>query len=242
MLTRFLLGFTEDGDPLPLDNADPDHTYLSDAEWQSKNTKEAFRSRKEANRDSYLWDTLVERQARMVERQGFAFSTYSSVKETERVVRCMALETRRRRRLLGRAWMDACLIEEPSLPANIRTVPPDDNNSLTYVFVTVKQPDDNSIELYRERRRTFLTCMVLASLIDFPESKAFIGLASELGQEPASYDLFYFNVAEDANPDTIWTDAKRYWDLKKQAFREPQLTMTDVRDIPERVETGDVNV
>ena len=58
MLTRYLLSFTDDGDPRPLDSANPGYTRLSNAEWQAESTKAAFRARKEANRDSYLWDRL----------------------------------------------------------------------------------------------------------------------------------------------------------------------------------------
>lgn len=52
VLTRYLLSFTDDGDPLPLDGTNPSQTHLSNAEWQSESTKAAFRARREANRDS----------------------------------------------------------------------------------------------------------------------------------------------------------------------------------------------
>jgi hypothetical protein len=232
MLTRYLLSFTEDGDPLPLDSANPGYTHLGNAEWQSESTKAAFTARKEANQDSYLWDALVERQAQMVERQSFKFSTYNSVQEAELVVRHMALETRLNRRLLGRAWKEAFLIGAPDQAANIRTVPHSDRDATTYVFFTVKQPDWVTYDQYRQRRRDLLKNMVLASLIDVPTSKVIIGIASELGQLPDSYDLLHFNVAEDANQDSIQDDAKACWDVKKQSFGGPRLTVFDERDIP----------
>lgn len=131
MLTRYLLSFTHDGDPLPLDSANPGYTHLSNAEWRSESTKAAFRARKEANRDSYLWDLLVDRQAEMVERQSFEFTNYSGVQDAERVVRHLALETRLNRRLLGRGWKEACLIAAPGQVANIRTVPHSDRDATT---------------------------------------------------------------------------------------------------------------
>ncbi len=232
MLTRYLLSFTDVGDPLPLDSAYPSHTHLSNAEWQSESTKATFRARKEANRDSYLWDLLVDRQAEMIERQSFEFSTYSCVRDAERVVRHLALETRLNRRLLGRAWKEACLIAAPGQAANIRTVPHGDNDATTYVFFTLMKPDGVTNDEYRQRRRDLLQNMVLASLIDVPTSKVTIGIASELGQLPDSYDLLHFNVAEDANQDSIQADAKACWDLKKQFFGCPRLTVVDERDIP----------
>ncbi len=113
LLTRYLLSFTKDGDSLPLDGANPGFTRLGDGERQAESTNAALRARKEANRDSYLWDFLVERQAENIERQSFDFSTYSSVQDVERAVRYMALEPRLHRRVLGRGWMKACLNAEP---------------------------------------------------------------------------------------------------------------------------------
>lgn len=232
MLTRYLLSFTKDGEPLPLDSANPGFTRLTNGEWQAESTKAALRARKEANRDSYLWDFLVDRQAEMIERQSFEFTTYTSVQDAERGVRHMALETRLRRRLLGRRWMEACLSAEPGQAANLRTVPHGDNDATTYVFFTLKQPDGMADEQYRKRRPDLLQNMVLASLIDVPTSKVIIGIASELGQEPDSYDLLHFNIAEDANQDTIQADAKAAWGLKRQMFRDPRRTVSDERDIP----------
>lgn len=232
MLTRYLLSFTDKGDPLPLDSANPSNTRLSNAEWQAESTKAAFTARKEANRDSYTWDRLVDRQADMVERQSFEFSTFSSVQDAERVVRYLALETRLNRRLLGRAWKKAWLIAAPGQDVNNRTVPHSDKDATTYAFVTLKQPEGLALDLYRDARRECLAKMALASLIDFPTSKVIIGIASELGQPPASYDLLHFNVAEDANPETIQADAEECWDFKKQIFGNPNQTVVDERDIP----------
>lgn len=232
MLTRYLLSFTDEGDPLPLDSANPGPSHLSNAEWQSESTKAAFRTRREANHDSYLWDFLVSHQAELVEQQSFAFSTYNSVRDAERVVRHLALETRLNRRLLGRAWKEACFIHGPGQAANIRTVPHSDNDATTYVFFTLKQPDGMTDDQYRQQRRDLLQNMVLASLIDVPTSRVIIGIASELGRLPNSYDLLHFNVAEDADQDSIQTDVKACWDFKKQFFGNPRRTLLDERDIP----------
>jgi hypothetical protein len=232
MLTRYLFSFTEAGDPLPLDAANPGYTRLSNGEWQAASTKTALSARKEENRDSYHWDRLVNRQAEMIERQSFEFSTYSSVQEAERVLRHMALETRLDRRTLGKAWKEACLIGAPDQAANIRTVCRRDNGTPTYVFFTLMKSDGMTEDQYRHRRRDLLQNMVLASLIDVPTSEVIIGLASELGQAPDSLDFLHFNVAEDANQDSIQADAKACWDFKKQSFGDPSLTVLDERDIP----------
>jgi hypothetical protein len=232
MLTRYLFSFTADGDPLPLDAANPGFTRLSDGEWQAESTKAALKARKEANRDSYLWDDLVDRQAKNIEKQRFEFSTYTSVQDAERALRHMALETRLRRRILGREWKEACLIAAPGQVSNLRTVPHSDNDATTYVFFTWKRPDEMADEEYSPRRRELLQNMVLASLIDVPTSQVIIGLGSELGQEPDSLDFVHINVAEDANRDTLQTDARAAWELKKQYFEDPRRTVVDERDMP----------
>lgn len=232
MLAGALLSYTGDGHPLPLDNANSGQTHLGNAEWQPESARAAFRARREANRDSYFWDYLVDHQADMVERQSFAYATYRSVPEAERVVRHLALETRLNRRLLGRAWKEACLIDTPGQAANIRTVPHSDHDATTYVFFTLKPFDTVTDEEYRQRRRDLLQNMVLASLIDVPTSAVIIGIASELGQVPDSYDLLHFNVEEDANHASLKLDAKACWDFKKQIFGDPRSTVLDERDIP----------
>jgi hypothetical protein len=232
MRTRYLFSFTFEGDPLPLDAANPGFTRLSNGEWQAESTKAAFRARKEANRDSYLWDNLVDRQAEIIEQQSFDASNYNSVEEAERVVRHMALEPRLHRRGLGKSWKEACLIAETGQNAHLRTIPHGDNDATTYVFFTWKQPDGTAEDQYRRQRRELLQNMVLASLIDFPTSQVIIGIASELGQEPDSYDLLNFNVAEDADQVTLEADVRAAWDLKKQFFEDPRLTECNERDIP----------
>jgi hypothetical protein len=232
LLSRYLLSFTENGDQLPLDSDMPGRTHLSLAEWLSKDAKAALRARKQANRESYLWDSIVNRQAQRLERQSFDFSTFNSVEDAERVLRNLALETRLDRRVLVRMWKEACLINEPDQAANIRTVPHHNANGVTYIFFTLGQPEEVSDEDYRAKRRSLLQQMMLASLIDFPDSKVVIGIASELGQEPSSYDLAHLDILEDTNSQTLNDDARAAWEFKKKAFGSPKQSSFDERDIP----------
>jgi hypothetical protein len=232
LLTRYLLSFTKDGDPLPLDSANPGFTRLGDGERQAESTKAAFRARKEANRGSYLWDFLAGRQAEMVEQRSFEYSTYSSVQETERVVRHMALEARLNRRMLSKMWKEACLIAAPEQTINLRTVPHGGDNTTTYLFRTMAQPDGMPNDQYRSYRRELLNQLALASLIDYPTTEIVIGFASELGQIPDSRDHLCFNVAEDADPETLQADARAAWQFKRRFFGDPKRSVIDERDIP----------
>lgn len=232
MLTRYLLSFTDDGTALPLDSSESGHTQLINAEWQSEEVRAAFKARKAANSESCLWDSLVDHHAEMLEQQSFEFTTYSGVDDAERVVRHMALETRLNRRLLSRMWKEACLIGSPGQAANVRTVPHSSEDGTTYVFLNLQHPTEMTEEQYRQRRRDLLKNMALAALVDVPTTEVVIGIASELGQAPDSHDLLHFNVAEDANPESILDDAKACWEFKRQMFGAPVYSTLDERDMP----------
>jgi hypothetical protein len=232
LLARYLLSFTAEGDQLPLDSASPGNAHLDDSEWQSESVQNSFRARRKANEISYVWDAIIDRQARLLETQGFDFSTFDTVLHAERALRHMALESRLSRRILGSRWMTACMIKAPGQGANIRTVPHVETNSPTYVFFTAKQPSHLPRDRYRHRRREMLSEFMLVSLIDFPTSKLLVGIASELGQRPDSYDLMSLNIEEDANQESLWADAMRCWEMKKSVFGEPRYSVGDEWDIP----------
>jgi hypothetical protein len=232
LLTRYLLSFTNDGDPLPLDSANPGFTRLGDGERQAESTKAALRTRKEANRDSYLWDSLIKRQAEMVEQRSFEYSTYSSVQDTERVVRHMALEARLNRRMLSKMWKEACLIAAPGQTINLRTAPHGRDNATTYLFLTMAQPEGMPNDQYRSYRCELLKQLVLASLIDYPTTKIVIGFSSELGQIPDSRDHLCFNVEEGAHAETLPADATAAWEFKRRILGDPKHSVITERDIP----------
>lgn len=103
----------------------------------------------------------------------------------------------------------------------------------TYVFVGVQRPDGVAEEQYLERRRDLLKDAVLASLIDTPTSQVIIGVSSERGTfPPKSYDFSHFNVAEDANQETLMADARACWEQKRRFFATPRRRLYDERDIP----------
>lgn len=231
MLTRHLFGFTSTGDPVPLDAANPGYTRLTNDELRAESTKAGLSARKALNRISYVWDRLVSSQAEMLERQSFAFSTFSRVEDAERALRYMALETRLDRRTLGRAWLEACKISGPDQTANVRTVPHRGNGTPTYVFITVKKPDEMSDHEYHDQRRELAKKMLLASLVDVPTSTVIIGLASELGTEPTTHDFLHLEVADHVDTASLQADAQECWDFKKKYFADPKSTMVSERDI-----------
>lgn len=232
LLTRYMLSYSDEGDPLPLDDDVPGATVLDASEMRLPQTQADLNARKEANRESYLWDFLIERQVEMIEQRSYELSTYTGVPDAERSVRNMALETRLRRRILSMAWKAACLIALPDQAANIRTVPHHDDEPTTYVFFTLAHLEGMSYDDYRNKRRELAQKMVLASLVDFPASKVVIGIASELGQMPDSYDLLYFDVEEQPDQEQLKTTAREEWEFKKKIFGNPVRSEIDEREVP----------
>lgn len=232
MLARYLLSFDEDGVPLDIDHESSSATALTTDEWNSLEFLQVLADRAEANRESYVWDSLIENQATLVETQGFSFSTVTEVAQAERVVRHMALESRLNRRLLSRAWKEVCLRDNPEFVANLRTVPHSSLDVTSYVFLNVSNFQGEPTEIYRAKRRDLLQVLMLASLIDVPTSKVIIGIAAEYGALPESYDLAHFNVLEDADFETLHEDAMDAWTKKRSMFGNLVSSVIDERDIP----------
>ena len=231
LLARFMLSYDDEGESLPMDRQAPGATQLTRAEWDNDQFRRDMANRREANAVSRVWDMLIEDQATMIEKQSFAFSTFRSVEGAERVVQYMALEHRLHRRILGKRWMEACQLDRPESPANLRTVPHSAKGWTTYVFLNVSNFLNESQEQYREKRRWLLRDMMLASLVDEPNSQIIIGIAAELGGPPDSYDLAFFDVVENEG-EQLRKDARLAWEKKRQAFELPVRTRHDEWSIP----------
>jgi hypothetical protein len=232
ILTRYLLSFTPDGDQVPLDSANPGFTHLGDGERHAESTRKDLRARKDANRGSYLWDDLIERLAQNIERQTFKSSTYHSIKDAERVVRKMALEPRLKRRILANCWKEACLSVKPEQGINLRTMLHDRDSAVTYLFMTMLQTAEMTDEVYHGHRLELLKKLALARFHEDPRTEIVIGLASELGQPPATLDRVYFNKTEDTNPESLAADAKASYEFKRTHFEDPVVGAIEEREIP----------
>lgn len=231
MLTRYLFAFTDEGERLPLDSANPGFTCLGNSEWQSENTKAALSQRKSANQESYAWDGLVEYYASLLESGRFAQSTLTSVEDGERAFRHMALENRLNRRTLSRKWIETCETSVPDQAANLRTADFSARGSTTtYVFLTLAKPETQDYEEYRDTRRNLLMHVAQAAFSDVPTSNVVIGFASELGQVPDSQDIVVIDIGREPDLVKFWADVKSSSELKKQVFTVKTRFEVDERD------------
>jgi len=231
LLARFLLAHDDDGVSQAMDAHAPGATQLTSPGWTNEQFRRDMTSRREANAVSYIWDQLIDEHAKMIEGQSFSFSTVRTVEEGERVVRYMALENRLNRRILGKRWMEACHINHPDSPANLRTVPHSAEDGTTYVFLNVSNLQNEPEEIFRSKRRSLLQEMMLASLVDVPSSRIVIGLAADLGRVPESYDHAFLDVLGN-DGEQLRLESHLAWKRKRLAFGSPLVTQHDERDIP----------
>lgn len=231
ILARFLMSYDEDGNPYPIDAREPGFTHITREEWGNEQFVMDMNNRRKANIVSRIWDALIDRHAQMLEDGSFVFSTISTVEEGERVVRHMALENRLNRRLLAKAWLEACQVAEPGIAANIRTVPHSGKDRVTYVFLNVSKFENEPEEVFRGKRRGLLQEMMLASLVDEPESQIVVGLAADLGGPPEVYDHAFLDVIE-SDGEQLRQDAQRMWAKKKSIFGSARYSRSDERGIP----------
>ncbi len=231
LLARFMLSYDDEGEPQPMDRRAPGATQLTRAEWDNDQFRRDMANRREANAVSRVWDALIDEHAGMLEEQSFSFTTIRTVEDGERVVRYMALENRLNRRILGKRWMEACQINHPDSPANLRTVPHSANDWTTYVFLNVSNFLNESEEVFRGKRRGLLQETMLASLVDVPDSRIIIGLAADLGGTPESYDHAFLDVIENEG-EQLRLDARLAWEKKRRVFEPPIRTRHDERSIP----------
>jgi hypothetical protein len=231
LMARFIMSYDDQGEPLPLDHQTPGATHLARAEWDNEQFRRDMVVRREANAVSHVWDMLIDEHAKMIERQSFAFTTVTTVEEGERVVRYMALENRLNRRVLGTRWLEACQISGPDMAAHLRSVPHSAKDWTTYVFLNVSNFQNEPEEVFRGKRRELLQEMMLASLVDVPDSQIIIGLAADLGGAPDSYDHAFLDVIENEG-EKLRADARLAWEKKRKAFELPVRTHHDEWSIP----------
>jgi hypothetical protein len=144
-----------------------------------------FLSKKNADRNSYIWDRLIEAfTENMLAGTTIVRSGTFNITEHEEGVRHMALEPRVMRRLLGDGISE--VLKKAHLhDKTFRSMIPSPNNprdGTAYAFMTFALPKKQlagGYEQYRKVRSNILTTYCLAMLKKFPHIKRIIGIACE---------------------------------------------------------------
>ena len=200
---------------------DADLLILNDDIWKGLSARDEFRRRKEADAESYLWDSLIELIANehdpgLTESHGPVDDPNPSA---ERVIRVMAREDRFSRRVLAGAFKEfhqgrlarARVVRSPS--------------GIVYVFLACPRHVERN-----ERRAELLGRMFIARGMH-RDAPTVVGLATE-EYDPAggfSLDSALYHKAE-------WTDADQAGMEQLQqatgAFQNPRFTRQQLDEYP----------
>jgi hypothetical protein len=192
--------------------------------------------KKEADRDSYMWDHLIE----VFTENMLAGTTLVpdgspfELSKHERAVRHMAMEPRLLRRILSNGILGLLEIAKTQ-GRNFRTlIPPPETprNRLGYVFLMLAHPNhtlDGGYEQYRQARINMLYTYCSLVLYKYPHLKTIIGIATEPPPDPEHPAEF--------SEDMILIDAPAEWTTEHLAELERLRAHFDILK-EDRIRTG----
>lgn len=173
---------------------DSDGIAILEGEWDRFCQNPQRKAQLEEDKVSYFWDDLIEQFNTHALNGTQYMVSAGGVRDSEKVMRFFASESRFKRRLLSKAVLG--LIEKT--PENIcgrRFSVPLDNDGPYYVFVAFPRKKERAEKEYRAFRGEYLKacCMVVRSV--YPEAWDIIGFATEAGKSLGgrSEDAMYFD-------------------------------------------------
>lgn len=200
---------------------DADLLILTDDIWAGVSARDEFKRRKEADKDSYFWDSLIEHIAaehdpELVETHGGQNDPNTPV---ERVTRIMAREDRFSRRLLAKAF------KEFHQGRQVRSRVAQSPSGVVYVFLATPRDHDRA-----SRRSELLGRMFIARGM-YKSATVVVGIATE-EYDPASG--FSLDSAAYVKPE--WTDEDQALMEEMQrdtgAFQNPRWSRSSEDEYP----------
>ena len=179
-----------------------DGVSLPEGEWDHYLQSPQRAAKREADKGSYLWDSLIEYQASFV-RAGTAVGHSGGEAyevDHERILRALASEPRLARRELAKHLRHALWQSEPGKKF-ARMFIGGETKSRAYVFLVVPNSAEEDYPAYREMRSATLFAYCAGLKLKFPQLEEAIGIASEPCTEViASQDFVYVDLTEELNP------------------------------------------
>ncbi|MEQ1822743.1 MAG: hypothetical protein ABL949_09545 [Fimbriimonadaceae bacterium] len=156
---------------------------------------QAYASKKQADKNSYVWDTLIEHlfeAMRPIDDTPLPFPLRSSLA-------WLAREPRVRRRMLGESVLTA--IRSATKPGRFaRALHPSRPGDPLWVFMALQRPPDLDFAAYVQVRQEMLWSYVLAARYLHKEPVEVVGIGlNAWGDKPASEDLLWL-------PNDDWTE------------------------------------
>lgn len=173
------------------------HVSFMEGEWANYLNSPQRAAKKNADKESYLWDDLIEYHSNFI-RSGKATSPdleNTDPHQHEFVMRAMAEESRLSRRMLAQSlWY--VMNNNPGHSAS-RVSHSGSNPKRGYVFLTLTNFYNQEYGTYREFRSTILTKYLIGSRLRLAEATEAIGIATEPASAVnSSQDFIYMKFDE----------------------------------------------
>lgn len=200
--------------------ADYDLIVVGPNLWESVTSKPEWALRKEADRESYVWDGLIETLHELYDPQHA--SPVDALDSLEAALRVMARETRFCRRMLA-AGFNEFMRDPAAKKIRARIMP--SLSGVRYVFLASAR--DESRE--DRRRELALRCLVARGLMD--EGDTVVGLATERYAKGAGFSLDAVRITK-----PTWTprDQEALEGIQRDLgyFSNPRLTRATGDEFP----------
>jgi hypothetical protein len=180
--------------------------YIDEGHWEAFVRNPQYLAKKQADKDSYAWDRLIEHLARRGEF-GLGEGRRHDLTAMEPALRVLASETRLARRQLGRQLLGAMKKKVPPGSRFLRVGYSSPQAQTAYVFLILPPPPEiETYEKYREARAGLLFACCKVARLRATSAIRVVGIATEpAGTKGGSEDLVLLDYEK--NP----------WDASQEA-------------------------
>ncbi|WP_288391981.1 hypothetical protein [uncultured Herbaspirillum sp.] len=193
ILARYMATLRNGQHALPVIPAGISYVALPEGDWDSYVRSPQRAAKREADKISYLWDSIIEHQSNFI-RAGTAITFPEQLPEHiahERIVRAMAQQNRLARRQCGSDLHYVLSREEQDgvfARIHMNGTPP----VRAFVFVAAKRHRDIPYQEFREIRMQYLTTYCHAIKQGIPTLQEAIGVSAEpFSDEESSFEFIY---------------------------------------------------
>jgi hypothetical protein len=200
LLALFLSNINDEGEHDFVVPPGRDPVTIGPGLWEHFLRSPERKAQVQADAVSYVWDNLIESVCRDFYDCSLYFSTHPTYSAQEKVFRFFARESRFRRRMLARSFLEY-LEKAPKNDRGTRVHLPMRPGYPYYVFLTLPHPSDVPDDRYREVRSGMLQAYCKVTRLVFPEARDILGIATEPGLSIGrrSKDFIYLDG-------TVWSD------------------------------------
>jgi hypothetical protein len=196
----------------------PDTTHVVlDGGWDSFVTSTPYKSKKAADRVSYVWDRMIESLAKHAVDRTLVVGNERTLEEHERELRLLAAESRVDRRVLSMGLLDL-MAKADHHDLVFRFISPSPRRQHGYVLMGLRRaPAYGTEERYREFRQKVLARRCEVAKLHHPDSTLVAGLAFGAERDrDNSIDLIIRDFAD-------WSeeDAARAEEIRKAMQWQP---------------------